>query len=488
MLEKCFIVIVCVFLLGCEKPIRFDDDVEAAAARLKVETAQKEVVPAGVGNVSADADFFAFAVAAVATSPIVDNARYQFEAAKHQLREERARFRPQVGITVENSTTDQNILESSNPSFAGNQSNYATLDATLRLNQILVDLPASADIERASAIVEARASELTSAEQRVLNSVLMRYLDAAEALERVLLAEAEADYYQKANNAEIRRVDEGDKRASTRGTTVSELARARSDLAIARTDYVTRVQSFCRLSAGVECPLPRPMSINVALPRPAPLAEEEIAALESAPEFMLLDANLRAALREVDRARTRSWPVLSAYVEAAQRDRGGSLFDGSSLTETVNVGLVFDWQIIQGGGVRAAARREVNEALALDAERRQALRERTGELEAAASGLQALWQNDIALQAVTSARLRALRDSEREHSEGAISEVDLALAKLELVRAEVLRRTARRIFLEATIAREVSTGRLDIEMIDLARKLSGRVEDAVRTYRMQRQM
>ena len=352
-------LLVCLILMGCEQPITLDDDLEAAATRLKVEVEASGVGSAPSGEVRATASLMSFAQASLTESPIVANARFQLEAAQQQLREERARFRPQVGLTVENLSTDQKIVESSNPSFAGNQSTYTTLESTLRLQQTLLDVPASADIARANAVIEARASELTSAEQRVLNTVLTRYLESAEALERVILAEAETAYYQKVNAAETRRVDEGDMRPSTRGTTVSELARARSDLAIARADYAIRVQSLCRLSASGDCPLPRPMSLNVVLPRPAPLSEEEIAALESAPEFQVLNANLKAALREVDRARTRSWPVLSAYVEAAQRDRGGSLFDGSSLTETVNVGVVFDWQIIQGGGVRAAARRKL---------------------------------------------------------------------------------------------------------------------------------
>lgn len=481
-----FALLACSIPMACEKPITLDDDLEAAAARLKVEVEVPSNGQSPTGEVRANASLMSFAQSSLTESPIVANARFQLEAAQQQLREERARFRPQVGLTVENLSTDQKIVGSSNPSFEGNQSTYTTLDTTLRLQQTLLDVPASADIARATAVIEVRASELTSAEQRVLKTVLTRYLESAEALERVILAEAETEYFQKVNAAETRRVDEGDMRPSTRGTTVSELARARSDLAIARADYAIRVQSLCRLSASVDCPLPRPMSLNVALPRPAPLSENEITALESAPEFQALNANLKAALREVDRARTRSWPVLSAYVEAAQRDRGGSLFDGSSLTETVNVGVVFDWQLIQGGGVRAAARREVNEALALDAERRQVLQERTGELEAAAAGLEALWQNDIALQAVMAARSRALRDAEREQSEGAVSEVELALAQLELTRAEVLRRTARRIFLGATIAREWSTGQLDMEMIDLTSKLAGRADEAVQTYRISR--
>ena len=55
----------------------------------------------------------------------------------------------------------------------------------------------------------------------MLNTILVRHLEAAEALERVILAEAETEYFQKANAAETRRVDEGDMRPSTRSATVS---------------------------------------------------------------------------------------------------------------------------------------------------------------------------------------------------------------------------------------------------------------------------
>ena len=62
----------------------------------------------------------------------------------------------------------------------------------------------------------------------------------------------------------------------------------------------------------------------------------------------------------------------------------------------------------------------------------------------------------------------------------------MALAKLELTRAEVLRRAARRTFLAATIAREWSIGQLDMKMIDLISKLAGRTDEAEQTYRMKR--
>lgn len=480
------VLFLLVALTGCEHAITLDDSLEEAASRLQVDVNSRSVDLGVSLQVQANASLERFARSAVDHSPIVATARFQFEAAQQQLREERARFRPQVGLTVEDLSTDQAIVESSNPSFAGNESSYTTLETTIRLQQTLFDAPAAASVERAAALIEARSSELVYAEQRVLNTFLTRYLDAVEALERVILAQAETEYYEKVNNVEMRRVGEGDMRASDRGATVSELSRAQSDLSIARADYAIRVRSLCRLSVDVDCPLPRPVSLNLTLPRPEPLTSEEISSLQAAPEFATLNANLTAALREVDRARTRSWPVLSTYVESSERDRGGSLFDGSSLTETVSVGVVFDWQIIQGGGVRAAARRELNEALALDAERSQAIHERAGELEAAVSGLEALWQNDLALQNVIVERARSLRASEREYSEGAVSELELALAQLELKRAEILRHSVRRTFLGATIAREWATGQLNMEMVALIRRLAGAPEQAVQAYGLAR--
>ena len=150
--------------MSCEQAITFDDDLEAAAARLEIEIEPPNMGKEQSGVVSVNADLMDFAQSALRASPIVTNARFQLEAARQQLKEERSQFQPLLGLTVEKSNTNQALLESSNPSFAGNQSSYPTRDANLRLTQTLFDVPASANIARANAVIEARTSELTSAD------------------------------------------------------------------------------------------------------------------------------------------------------------------------------------------------------------------------------------------------------------------------------------------------------------------------------------
>ncbi len=478
-----FALVALAGLAACEDPGILDGNINEVAARVNSDA----VRPSLDGSIRADvarhdADLTSFALAAVTNSPLTASAQYRMNAARARIEEESARFQPQVGLTVESVVTQQTIVESSNPSFAGNQSTYTTLDATMRLQQTILDLPASAEVARAKAELEARAADVTRAQQDVLSTVLNRYVDGAEALERVMLAEAEVAYFARLNAAERRRVEEGDLRGAERGVTISELARARSDLAIAKADFRIRVDALCRMSPGQACPLPSPISVSRALPRPHPLTDAERQAVASAPEIQALDAGLTAALREVDRARTGNWPTISAYVEGSRRDRGGSLFDGSSLTNTVDAGLVFDWQFLQGGRTQAASERELNEAYALGAEREGRLRDRVGELEAAADGLEALWQNDLALQSVQAARMRAVRDFRAELGEGTATDVELSRAQLEVVRASILRRTTRRTYLAAMIARQRATGRLDANMVDLIKQFVDNSGYSARVY------
>ena len=471
--RRALCVSVCVAAVAaCENIVTFEGDLETVAP-----TVRSDATPPSLGfgtaqTPSRNANLLTFALSAVENSPETASARYLRDAAEAQVKEDVARFRPQGSLTIEQIYTDQEILESSNPSFAGNKSSFETLEATLRFEQTIIDVPAVAEIARSRAELEARTADVLRTQQDVLSTVLTRFLDSSEALERVKLARAEVRYFQQLNAAEQRRVNEGDLRASERGATVSELARARSDLAIAQADYDIRVGALCRMAPAAACPQPGAISLSRALPRPAPLSAEERNAIASGPEIAVLDAGLKSALREVDRARTGTYPTLSAYIEGARRDRGGSLFDGSSLTETVNTGIVLDWQFLQGGRVRAASERELNEAYALSAQREGQVRARMGELEAAVDGLDALWRNDIALATVQNARARALGASRSELNAGTGTDVDVSRAQLEVVRASVLRSTTRRTYLSAMVARHHATGRLDQEMVDLIRKFA----------------
>jgi outer membrane protein TolC len=475
---------VCV-LAACENPRVFNADLQEVANRVDANSA----IPAffeGNGDRRADAsaDLLEFAIAAVSTSPRVGAARSQLSAAEDQIEESRADFLPQLSLSVEGIGTEQEILSSSNPSFAGNKSSYTTLDATLTARQVLLDFAASADVARVRAEAEARAAEVAVSQQEVLDVVLGRYIDAAEALERLALAEAEIAYYRILNADETLQVAEGGFRRSQRGETLAELARAQSDYVVGLSDYSIRVDLVCRLTSAADCPLPRAVSLSRALPRPVPLTEAERQSITTGPEQRALRATLSAALREVERAQMQMRPTVSAYLEKTRRDRGGSLFDGSSVTDTVDLGLVVNWDFYQGHRQQAATRREMNEAFALAQELEARLREQMGELEAADAALGALWLNDIALQRVVQARSSAVAAFRAEVSAGDATRAELARAQLELVRAVVLRQATRRTFVSATVAKKRATGTISRDTVEFVSNVLSEASYAPRIYRL----
>jgi outer membrane protein TolC len=193
---------------------------------------------------------------------------------------------------------------------------------------------------------------------------------------------------------------------------------------------------------------------------------------------------LSAALREVERAQMQMRPTLSAYLETARRDRGGSLFDGSSVTDTVDLGVVVNWDFYQGNRQQAAASREMNEAFALAQELEARLREQMGELEAADAALAALWLNDIALQRVVQARFSAVAAFRAEVSAGDASRAELARSELELVRALVLRQATRRTFVSATVAKERATGTISRDTVEFVGNVLSDAMHAPRIYRL----
>jgi len=174
---------------------------------------------------------------------------------------------------------------------------------------------------------------------------------------------------------------------------------------------------------------------------------------------------VNVALREVDQARMAMYPRLSLEIVAAQRDRGGSLFDGSSLTQTEDVTLQFEWDLYTSGRLRAIRDAQLNEALAVGHDYDAQLQAAVNDMRSATSALNALWQHDRSLNEVISLRRSAVNEISQEIEAGIASDLELAEANLELVRAEVLQQRTRRNYIVATIARARATGSIDDALV-----------------------
>ena len=77
LIKSFFALLGCTFMMSCEQSLTFDDDLEAAAARLEGEIESPNMGKEQSGVVSVNADLIDFARSALRASPIVTNARFR---------------------------------------------------------------------------------------------------------------------------------------------------------------------------------------------------------------------------------------------------------------------------------------------------------------------------------------------------------------------------------------------------------------------------
>lgn len=441
-----------------------------------------EPVPLGSTVPEGGTNLLLFAQQAVDQSPRVVAAQFAVDGAQARVREQRAAFLPSLALNFEREQVNQDILFSSQPSFSGNQSDFEVDTQSLNLSQTIYDASASADIDVAKEEREAAAALAEAAVQDELDQVLTLYLDGVEALERFQLADAAYDYFRALNIVQQREVEAGRLRASERADTVADLAQAETDREVAARDYASRTDAFCRAAIETACPRILGLSRDGALPEPGPLTEEERQKVRENPDIRALERSIAAAVREIDSARGQYYPRITLDIAQENVDRGGSLFDGASETETQTIALNANWALYQGGRRGAAARRERAEASELRHLREADLRDILRTLDTATDAQATLWDNDRRLDRVIDARAVALRLARQEFDAGLANAVLTAQTRYAMIDAMVAQQTARRNFLLAMIARKRATGELDLEMVELVAGLATNgapAEDAV---------
>lgn len=453
-------------MAGCGGNIKFERTAEELLEAMErdgpVVPVPEALAPSTIDRAATLSDF---AVAAARMSQRTAFSRRLMLAAEARVEEAVREFYPQVALTAEQVRTEQSILESSNSSLEGDASRYDTVNVTATARLRLMDLQRSAAVVAARSEAAARTADLEAAEQDVLDDVVSAYVDAGEALERWRLAQAEVQFYSARAEFEERQEVAGELRGSERSVAAAELARARSDAEIAAADFRIRTDRMCSLGFDTTCPYPAAASTSVALPRPEPITQNELDGIENAPEIRAMADRVNVALREVDQARMAMYPRLTLELAVAQRDRGGSLFDGSSVSQTQDVSLEFEWDIYTSGRLRRIRDAELNEALAAGHDYEARLQTAVSDMRSATSALGALWQHDRSLNQVIALRRTALQEIERERDAGVLSDLDVEQARLDLVRAEVFQQRTRRNYIIATVARARAQGALDQDVL-----------------------
>lgn len=457
---------------GCGGNIKFEKTAEELLAQMERDGA---IVPLASSmspsQISSAGSLTSFAADAVVTSPYVASAKRQMMAAQARVAEAEREFYPQISLTSDEVRTHQIIKESSNPSLEGNDTRYDTSNVALTANLRLLDLSMSAAIVAARSEAEAREADFEAEKQDLLRGILDAYADAAEAIERWRLAEAEVQYFNELSGFEFTQSNAGVLRASERSASAAELARARSDKSIAAADYRIRVDRLCTMAYETLCPYPAVARNDASLPLPTKISPDELDRIEDSPEIRAMARRVNVALREVDQARMAMYPRMSLELVAAERDRTGSLFDGSSLTHTEDVTLQFEWDLFTSGRLRAIRDAQLNKALALGHDYDAQLQAKVNDMRSATSALNALWRHDRSLNEIISLRREAVNEVSREIEAGLANDLELARANLELVRTEVLQQRTRRNYIVATIARARATGSVNDKLVALVERI-----------------
>lgn len=423
----------------------------------------------------AELELNAFVQVVLRLNPDLAGARRQLEAAEAQISERRSALMPQVRLAAEATTTGQRVRSTTNPSFDADQdaTNRESYEATLTISQALLDAPALADFRTAQAQLEVRIAELADAEQTTISTTLQLYLGVVEAYERYGLAQAEVRFFARLAEEEDARVSAGEMRSARAVGTRAELTRVRAALISASQDFMSRRNELCRIAQAQACARVGAMSMGVALPRPAPLSDEERLRIADSPAQRALLSSLEVANREIDRAVSERLPRVTARLDFERRRQvGDTVFSASSDVGEVRGGVYLDWVLFSSGRVLAARDRRVAEAQSVVERIRAERNVQLNQLESADATLLALWRNDAALRELVSLRREAVSLARRERDAGQLTDLAVRELEMELARNEAGLSAVRRNYLLALVSRHRATGTLDEAVIDLIHRLT----------------
>ncbi len=316
---------------------------------------------------------------AVAKDARLQAARHQFLAAREALPQARAALLPQLSFVAERIETRQDILRSENSVFAQGKSDFSTDNFTLSLTIPVFDYSAWFRYAQSKHQVKRSHAELLIFEQDLI-------LDVAERYFAVLAAQDKLDYVRANKSAIGKQLELAETRLARGLATMTEVLEARSRYAQAEASEIEAEaaieDNLNALWQLTEEPVTHlaPLAGEVPLIRPDPQDMDQWVATAQARNLQLLVLReaVEAARREVKQRRSGHLPTLDLVGRYNDRDTGGTLFGGGSRVETREFLLRFTLPLYQGGAVRSAARRAVQEWLQakgeLQAQRREVVR------------------------------------------------------------------------------------------------------------------
>jgi outer membrane protein len=297
---------------------------------------------------------------ALASDPVYQAARAQYQASVERLPQARAGYLPYV-------TGSAGAYRNYNEAEGAEDLDYSTRGFNLTLSQPLFRMQNWIAISQAEKqLVQAEAT-LTTASQDLILRVAQAYFDVLLAQDNVALSDAQKRAISEQLAQAKRNFEVGT------ATIVDTLeAQARFDQAVAKevldaNDLEVKKRALQQLIGKYPEAL-KPLGNMLELPRPKPDSIDEWvkSASDSSLAILVAKSAYEIAAKEVDRAQAGHYPTLDLNATYNYNRNPasslGELVTGSSVTsKNAQVGLVLSVPIFAGGGTQS----RVREALAL---------------------------------------------------------------------------------------------------------------------------
>lgn len=292
-------------------------------------------------------------------------ARAVNSATRERLVQARAQLRPNINFSASRNHNDLSRSQTSNGQSTEFDEKYYSQNQTLQLRQPLYRRPLLATLAQAHHWVEDAQATLAQEERSLGQRLVASYLE-------VLLAQDELELVQKQQMTTTYQLDAARKSFAAGAGTRTDIdeVQARLDLNRAR-ELEARQQlamSGHRLGVLINRPVETlarldPVRLPLNPPEPADLQAWVTQAEANNPQMQSLQAQLRAAELEVQRASAAHQPTLDLLLQATRSSSENTTTPASSYTNRM-VGLQLNVPLYAGGYVQS----QVRQALALQSE------------------------------------------------------------------------------------------------------------------------
>lgn len=309
--------------------------------------------------------------------PQVNQAKAAYEAALESRPQSLANFLPDINLTADTTSNDQD--RRFEVGQFGGQEQFNSHGYTLQLTQALFNREAIVQRRQADAVVGEAEANLHNSEQGLIVRVAERYFDVLAAEDNQTFAEAEKE-------AIARQLEQTNQRFEVGLIPITDVqeAQASFDLAVAdeieASNNLLNARERLREVTGEYHASLTPLQAETPLLSPEPDNIErwtEVALQENLAVQSALNAS-EVARHAVDRARAGHYPRLDIVASQAHNVSGGGALGGSTIDSTA-LSLQLNVPIYQGGLINSRTR-EAQAGLdqsieRLEQERRAAIRQ-----------------------------------------------------------------------------------------------------------------